>query len=79
MGRHRKPPNAECTECGEPFRSYGCIRCADCREGKQGLQRAGYKGWDKCPTPGCDRMKSYAAKRCRVCYEASVRKPEETP
>jgi len=66
MGRHRKPPNKECCDCGAPFRSYGCIRCPECRTGKCGMRKGGRKGWHICP--GCGGRKSYSAKQCKKCH-----------
>ena len=84
MGRYKKPYNAECVECHQPFRVSekqaaergGCRRCPACRTGKQGTQPGGRKGWHQCE---CGNPKGFAAVRCRECYLASAKKggPDE--
>ena len=73
MGRYKLPDNAECVDCGDPFRRSAkskLIRCPRCRTGKQGTQRGGHTGWDKCPR--CGEPKSYAAKVCRECWKSKM-------
>ena len=65
MGRHKSQPNAECADCGKPFKTYGCIRCKDCRTGMNGTRKGGRIGWHICPV--CGGKKAYAAKSCRDC------------
>ena len=74
MGRYKLPNNAECDECGSPFRSSGCIRCPACRTGKQGVRKGGFKKWQVCPR--CGKEKGYAAKVCRECYDEGRRRHE---
>ena len=71
MTRRRLPDNAKCIECGDDFRTYGCIRCERCRRGKFGVRANGRMGWHYCPV--CKRRKSYKAKVCRACWLQGIR------
>ena len=73
MGRVRLPPNATCCDCGAAFRSYGCIRCPECRAGKQGNPPGEKRRWAVCPK--CGRPKTYAARMCARCWRINRGNP----
>jgi len=67
MGRRKAKPNAECPDCGKPFVTYGCVRCVECRPGKQGTRAGGRLGWHICPK--CGGKKAHGAKQCMACLK----------
>ncbi|HUW32281.1 MAG TPA: hypothetical protein VM223_11765 [Planctomycetota bacterium] len=74
MGRSPAEPNVVCAECGELFRrgpKGKCIRCPQCRTGKQGRGVGPAKTSVECPL--CGGRKSRASKVCARCYWGVVR------
>jgi hypothetical protein len=57
----------KCIDCGKMFKWKWskCIRCPECRVGKQGVPAGGAKGNPIC---GCGKKKHPYSTQCRECY-----------
>ena len=58
----------KCVDCGKEFSEGKCIRCPECRKGKQGVPKGGAKGNAVCPK--CGGRKHLYSRMCRKCYKA---------
>lgn len=54
-------------KCGKEFSERNCVRCKDCRKGKQGVPAGGAKGNPVCK---CGGAKHPYSRMCRKCYRA---------